>query len=121
MASITVTKRPGRKNYYARVEGRYLSTGQTDQRLAMQVAVRMRSIGVDAYRRGKRTLSVVLADLIEDYLNDFRDRDGRTPEHLRKKRMHLMRPIRDGAFRVLKDVKKQSFEPWLNAASQENF
>lgn len=111
---VTVTKRPGRKHYYAWIEGRYVSTGQTDQRVAMQVAARMEAVGVQAYRQGKRTLRNKLPELIEDHLTDLRERDGRDDDHIRKKRMQLMRPVTDGVFRSLKDVKKRPFEQWLN-------
>lgn len=110
-----VTKRPGRKHYYAWVEGRYVSTGHTDQRLAVQAAARMQTIGVVAYRQGKRSLSERLADLVEEHLDHLRDHDGRGPEHLRKKRTQLMRPIEAGVFRMLRDVRKQPYESWLNS------
>jgi len=117
MAGVMVTKRAGRKHYYTRIDGRYVSTGHTDQRVAMQTAVHMKAIGVDAYHRGKRTLDDSLGDLIESHLEYLAERDGRGPEHIRKKRYQLTRPIDDGAFRTLKDVKKRSFERWLNSLS----
>ena len=115
MAGVTVTKRPGRKHYYARIDGRYVSTGHTDQRVAMQTAVRMQTVGVDAYRRGKRTLNESLGDLIESHLEYLTKRDGRGPEHIRKKRYQLTHPIEGRAFRTLKDIKKQTFERWLDS------
>ncbi len=114
MPASKITKRPGRKHYYTWIDGRYVSTGQTDQRLALQAASRMAVVGVEAFRRGKQTLRESLPDLIESHLEHLAKHDGRGVEHIRKKRIHLMRPIEDGAVRTLKDVKKPIFEPWLN-------
>ncbi|MFG0242216.1 MAG: tyrosine-type recombinase/integrase [Phycisphaerales bacterium JB054] len=115
MGNVSVTKRPNRPHYYAWIDGKYVSTGQTDQRVAMQVASRMATIGVDAYRRGKRTLHESLQDLIDAHLRYLSESGGRSPEHIRKKRTQLERPLKGGAVRTLKDVKKQTFEPWLDS------
>ncbi len=113
--AVQISKRDGRKHYYAWIEGRYVSTGHTDQRLAMQAASQMESVGVEAYRQGKRNLSESLPDLIEEYLEYLRDEDHRKPEHLRKKRVHLMAAVNAGAVRKLRDVRKQTIEPWLKS------
>ena len=113
MATPQVTKRKGRKYYYAWVEDRYVSTGQTEQRAAIEVARRMQAVGVEAYRQGKQSLSDELEHLVEDHLKHLRDNDGRGREHLRKKRIHLMRPINERAFKYLRDVQKRRFQEWL--------
>ena len=74
----------------------------------------MKSIGVEAYRQGKRVLGDRLVDLIEEHLKYLEDVDARDSQHLRKKRMQLMKPVEDGVFIKLKDVRKQTFEPWWN-------
>jgi integrase len=110
----TVTKRPGRKAYYAWLEGRYVSTGETDQREAVRIAGLMERIGVDAYRQGQRTLRDTLPELIEDHLASLRERDGRDREHIRKKRTQLIAPVDGGTFRTLADVKPRAFRRWLD-------
>lgn len=117
MASPLVTKRPGRKHYFARIDGRYVSTGQTEQRAAMDVARRMQTVGVNAYRQGKRSLSDGLPELIEEHLEFLESVEGRGAEHLRKKRTQLTAPVAAGVFRKLKDVTKQSCEEWLDSLS----
>lgn len=112
MAAPKVTKRKGRKHYSVWLDGKYHSTGQTDQRTAIEVARRMQAVGVEAYRQGKQTLSEELRDLIEEHLKHLRDNDGRGHEHIRKKRIHLMRPINERAFKYLRDVQKRSFQAW---------
>lgn len=79
----------------------------------MEVARRMQAVGVEAYRQGRQTLSEELEDLIEDHLKHLRDNDGRGREHLRKKQIHLLRPIKERAFKYLRDVQKRSFQAWL--------
>jgi len=115
MPGPTVTKRPGRRAYYAWIDGRYVSTGQNDQRTAIQVAARMEAVGVEAYRAGKRSLSDRLSDLIEEHLAYLRDSDRRGSEHLRKKRQQLMRPVDAGVMRLLRDVTRRRFEPWWSS------
>ena len=117
MAGPLVTKRPNRKHYYARIDGRYVSTGHTDQRLAMDAARRMHAVGVSAYKQGKRSLAESLPDLIDEHLDFLRVEDGRGTEHLRKKRTQLMAPISAGIFRKIKDVTKQACEEWLASLS----
>ena len=114
MGRVTVTRRPGRSHYYTRIDGKYVSTGQVDQRAAIDAATRMRVVGIEAYRNGKRTLSTELPELIEEHLKFLAERDGRDREHIRKKQTQLTKPIQDGVFRKLRDVGKRSFEPWLN-------
>lgn len=115
MNKIEVTKRRGRRHYYTRIDGKYVSTGQTDQRIAMQIATKMHQVGVEDYRNGKRELANKLTDLIEEHLDYLRDRDGRDAEHLRKKRYQLTKPVDAGIFTLLKDVKRRPFEQWLDA------
>lgn len=116
MAAVKVTKRPGRKHYYARIDGRYVSTGHTDQRIAVQAATRMATVGVEAFRQGKRTLSENLSDLVENHLDHLINDEGRGgPEHIRKKRIHLMKPVEAGVFRKLKDIQKKPFMSWLDS------
>lgn len=115
MARVKVTKRPGRKRYYAFLEGRYVSTGHTDQRLASDAAQRMAAVGVQAFREGKRTLSNRLPALIEDHLKHLAECDGRDAEHIRKKRTHLMSPVDAGVFRVVRDVNKRAMAQWLES------
>ena len=102
MANLKVIRRHGRKHYYAFIEGKYVSTRETDQRIALQIAAQMKAVGVVAYREGKRLLSESLSDLIEEHLDYLVD-DGRAEGHISKKRMQLMKPINDGAFSKLKD------------------
>src|SRR6056297_1725195 len=109
-----VKKRAGRRHYSAWIDGRYVSTGQTDQRLAMQEAAIMEAVGVEQWRQGKRGLSDDLKELIEEHLDYLRDVDGRDDEHIRKKRTQLMAPVKAGVMRKLRDVKKRAFETWWN-------
>jgi len=111
MASPKVIQRHGRKHYSTFIEGKYVSTGETDQRVALQKAAQMKVVGIDAYKEGKRMLSESLSEQIEEHLN-YLVEDGRAEGHISKKRMQLMKPVNDGAFSKLKDVKKQTFEPW---------
>ena len=113
MSKLKVFKRKGRRHYYAWLDARCVSTGQTDQRAAIEVARRMQAVGVAAYRQGKQALTEELEDLIEDHLKHLRDHDGRGHEHLRKKRIHLTRPINERAFKNLRDVQKRRFQEWL--------
>ncbi len=108
----SVFKRDGRKNYYASIQGRVVSTGESDQRVALKIATEMESVGIEAYRKGKRTLGEYLPDLIELHLKHLKDVDGRDKTHIRKKRQMLMLPIEQGIFKQLKHVSKQTFEPW---------
>lgn len=114
MPAPSVFKRPPRKSYYTSIGGRVVSTGHTDQRLALQAASQMEAIGIEAFRNGKRTLGDNLADLIEQHLDYLKNIDGRNALHIRKKRSQLMKPIEAGVFTKLRDVRKQTFEPWWN-------
>ena len=115
MPSPTITKRPGRRHYYTFIDGGYVSTGQTDQRLAMQAATRIHAVGVEVFRHGKTELSTKLVDLIEEHLRYLAEHDHRNAEHIRKKRIHLGRPVEAGQLTVLRDVTKKSVESFLNA------
>lgn len=108
----SVFKRKGRKAYYTSIGGRVISTGQTDQRAALQTAAQMESVGIDAFRKGKRALGEHLVDLIEKHLEYLAEEQGRNAQHIRKKRTHLMAPIEAGVFTKLREVRKQTFEPW---------
>ena len=108
----SVFKRGGRKNYYASVHGQVVSTGESDQRAALKIAAEMDAVGIEAYRQGKRTLGEYLPDLIETHLQYLKDVDRRDKTHIRKKRHMLTLPIKDGVFKQLKHVSKQTFEPW---------
>ena len=110
----SVFKRDGRKNYYTSIQGRVVSTGESDQRVALKIATEMEAVGIEAYRKGKRTLGEYLPDLIELHLQHLKDVDGRDKTHIRKKRQMLMLPIELGVFKQLKHVSKQTFEPWWN-------
>ena len=113
--SPSITKRPGRRHYYTFIDGRYVSTGHTDQRLALQAAVRIHAIGVDAFRQGMKELSTDLAELVEEHLCFLRDHEHRGNEHIRKKRTHLMSPVQSGRLSVLRDVNKKSIQTWLSS------
>ena len=112
MSSTTVFKRDGRSNYYVTISDRVVSTGSSDQYLALQIAKQMKDVGIEAYRLGKRTLGDFLTDLIELHLEYLEEVDGRNETHIRKKRMQLMKPVTSGVFKKLKDVSKRTFEPW---------
>lgn len=112
-----VFKRPPRNNYYTCIRGRVVSTGVSCQRTALKIAAEMEAVGIEAYRKGKRTLGEYLPDLIERHLHYLKDVDKRDKTHIRKKRQMLMFPIEQGAFKQLKYVTKQSFEPWWNDLS----
>ena len=76
MPSPTVFKREGRKNYYVSIQDRVVSTGESDQYSAQQVARQMKEIGIDAYQRGKRALGDHLFGLIESHLVFLKEEDG---------------------------------------------
>jgi len=115
MTNPTVFKRTGRKNYYATINGRVVSTGKSDQYSAQQVARQMKEVGFEAYMQGKRALGVYLYELIESHLVCLEETDGRGKKHLQKKRMQLMLPVEEGVFSKLKDVSKRTFEPWWSS------
>jgi len=117
MPNIEVTKRQGRDHYYTRVDGRYVSTRQTDYRLAMKVAAQIHRAGVDEHRLSSRTMNAGLRDLIEDHLRHLETHDGRDPTHIRKKRMQLLAPVEAGRFRRLKDIRRKPLEEWLDSLS----
>tara|TARA_R110002072_G_scaffold95141_3_gene209683 strand:+ start:4427 stop:5644 length:1218 start_codon:yes stop_codon:yes gene_type:complete len=108
----TVFKRNGRKNYYTSIHGIVVSTCEPDQRAALKIAAEMDAVGIEAYRKGKRTLGEYLPDLIEIHLQYLKDVDNRDATHIRKKRQKLTLPIEQGVFKHLKHVTKQTFEPW---------
>lgn len=110
----SVFKRKGRKNYYTTIRGQVVSTEVSCQRTALKIAAEMDAVGIDAFRKGKRTLGEYLPDLVERHLVHLKEVDGRDRTHIRKKRMMLMLPIDAGVFRQLKHVSKQTFEPWWN-------
>jgi len=120
MASPSVFKRAGRKAYYTSIEGRVVSTGQSDQRLALEVAAQMQSVGIEAYRKGKRTLGDYLPELIEQHLTYLSEVDQRDDVHIKKKRSKLMHPINSSVFTKLKEVRKHTFEPWWNGLTCES-
>lgn len=115
MAGLRVVKRKGRKHYFVRIDGKYRSTGQTEQRAALEAGKRMHAIGVEAFRQGQQLLGEELVDLIKAHLDYLRDNDGRGHEHIRKKRLHLMRPINERVFRCLRDVRKKPIQRWLSS------
>lgn len=114
MGEIPVTKRSGRKTYSAWIDGRYVSTGQRDERLARVAARQMVTVGVESWKKGKRSLSQELPDLIEEHLEHLRITDGRNERHISKKRMQLLTPVKAGQMRTLKDVTKSRVQAYLD-------
>lgn len=113
MKSIKLIKRSGRKTYSVWIDGRYISTGQTDERLARATARQIIAVGVESWKNGKRSLSQSLFDLIEEHLIYLRDVDGRAAKHISKKRMQLSLPLDNGQMRTLKDVTKSRVQAFL--------
>lgn len=113
--NISIKKLSGRRNYSTFIDGRYVSTGESEQRAALKVAEHIHAVGAQAFRAGKRKLRDDLRSLIEEHLAQLRAMDNRDDEHIRKKRYQLMRPVEGGSFCRLRDVNKSAMNTWLDA------